>query len=198
MLFLDELGEFNPSVLDALRQPIEQGEIIVARQGATVRFPSSVQVVAASNPCPCGYWKDHRTPCECTDAKRDRYRTRLSGPLLDRLDMRIRVERLTAAEMMSERGESSQDVRRRVMAARAVQRARSILNRDLTRDELDGLPVSIGGNIVLRRVADQDTMTARGWDRIRRVARTLADLDGLDVVDTEHVSEAERLRGESS
>ncbi len=197
VLFLDELGEFNPSVLDALRQPIEQGEIIVARQGATVRFPSSVQVVAASNPCPCGYWKDHRTPCDCTDAKRDRYRTRLSGPLLDRFDMRIRVERLTAAEMMSERGESSQDVRRRVLAARAVQRARSTLNRDLTRDELDGLPVSIGGNIVLRRVADQDTMTARGWDRIRRVARTLADLDGLEVVDTGHVSEAERLRGES-
>ncbi|MCL1598923.1 MAG: YifB family Mg chelatase-like AAA ATPase, partial [Actinomycetia bacterium] len=184
VLFLDELGEFSPSVLDALRQPIEQGEIVVARQGATVRFPSSVQVVAASNPCPCGYWKDHRTPCDCTDAKRDRYRTRLSGPLLDRFDMRIRVERLTATELMAERGESSHDVRQRVIAARAVQRSRSMLNRDLTRDELDDLPVSIGANVVLRRVAGQDKMTARGWDRIRRVARTLADLDGMDVVDT--------------
>ncbi len=197
VLFLDELGEFNPSVLDALRQPIEQGEIVVARQGATVRFPSSVQVVAASNPCPCGYWKDHRTPCDCTDAKKDRYRTRLSGPLLDRFDMRISVERLTATEMMAERGESSRDVRQRVIAARAVQRSRSILNRDLTRDELDDLPVSTGANVALRRVAGQDKMTARGWDRIRRVARTLADLDGLDVVDTEHVREAEGLRGES-
>jgi magnesium chelatase family protein len=197
VLFLDELGEFNPSVLDALRQPIEHGEIVVARQGATVKFPSSVQVVAASNPCPCGYWKDHRTPCECTDAKRGRYRTRLSGPLLDRFDLRIHVERLTANELIAKRGESSREVRRRVTTARAVQRTRPNLNRDLTRDELDDLPVSVGGRVTLKQVAGRDKMTARGWDRIRRVARTLADLDGADMVDTDHVQEAERFRGES-
>lgn len=196
VLFLDELGEFNPSVLDALRQPIEQGEIVVARQGATVRFPSSVQVIAASNPCPCGYWRDHRTPCECTDAKRDRYRTRLSGPLLDRFDMRVSIERLTPDELVAGRGELSSEVQRRVLGARDLQRARASLNRDLTRDELDELPVSDGARAALRRIAGEDTMTARGWDRVRRIARTLTDLDGVEVVHSVHVEEAERLRGE--
>ncbi len=198
VLFLDELGEFSPSVLDALRQPVEQGEIIVARQGASVRFPASVQLLAASNPCPCGYWGDHRVPCECTDAKRDRYRSRLSGPLLDRFDLRVRVERLAPGEMMAEGGEASEAVRARVTSARAAQATRGVLNRELGREELDGLPVSESGRVALARVADTDEITARGWDRVRRVARTLADLDGVEVVDGVHVEEAEAMRGARS
>ncbi len=197
VLFLDELGEFNTSVLDALRQPIEQGEIVVARQGATVRFPSRVQVVAASNPCPCGYWGDARQPCSCTDAKRDRYRSRLSGPLLDRFDIRLVVERLRPSELLAAGGEPSCDIRKRVLRARAIQRERRSLNRELTRDQLDDFPVAAAASAALVRVAEVSTMTARGWDRVRRVARTIADLEGSERVEAPHVEEALVLRGSS-
>lgn len=198
VLFLDELGEFNTSVLDALRQPIEQGEIVVARQGATVRFPSRVQVVAASNPCPCGYWGDARQPCSCTEAKRDRYRSRLSGPLLDRFDIRLVVERLRPSELLAGGGEPSRDIRERVLRARAIQRERQALNRELTRDQLDDFPVAAAASAALVRVAEVSTMTARGWDRVRRVARTIADLEGSERVEAPHVEEALVLRGNSS
>ncbi len=198
VLFLDELGEFKPSVLDALRQPIEQGAIVVARQGATVRFPSQVQVVAASNPCPCGYAGDPRWPCSCNDAKIDRYRTRLSGPLLDRFDMRIVVHRLRGAEMTADRGESSAKVRGRVLVARSTQRDRRTLNRDLTREQLDEFPVTPAARTVLRSVAEADKTTARGWDRVRKVARTIADMAGVERTEATHVEEAVALRGDWS
>lgn len=196
VLFLDELGEFSPSVLDALRQPIEQGEIVVARQGATVTFPSRVQVVAASNPCPCGNHKGRRDPCGCSDGKLERYRARLSGPFLDRFDVRLAVGRLTANEMMSAPGEGSSTIRRRVEQARNLQGERSGLNRDLSRDELDAIPTTSGARRALNAAANVDTMTARGWDRIRRVARTIADLSGKEVMDSEHIDEAVGLRGD--
>lgn len=195
-LFLDELGEFNPSVLDALRQPIEQGEIVVARQAATVRFPSRVQVIAASNPCPCGFEGDSRTPCTCTEMRRDKYRARLSGPLLDRFDMRLVITRLAPDALMAPRGEASAPVQRRVLAARERQCERGTLNRDLSRDQLDALAVSGSAVASLRALARKPAMTARGWDRIRKVARTLADLEGVDMVDEQHIVEAAGLRGE--
>jgi magnesium chelatase family protein len=195
-LFLDELGEFNPSVLDALRQPIEQGEIVVARQAATVRFPSRVQVIAASNPCPCGFDGDHRTPCRCTDTRKDKYKARLSGPLLDRFDMRLAIVRLAPDALMEPRGEDSASVQARVLAARARQNERGTLNRDLSRDQLDELACTQAASDALMVLAREPTMTARGWDRIRKVARTLSDLDTTDVVDIQHISEAATLRGE--
>lgn len=195
-LFLDELGEFNSSVLDALRQPIEQGEIIVARQAATVRFPSRVQVIAASNPCPCGFEGDHRTPCRCTDMRKDKYKARLSGPLLDRFDLRLVIERLAPDALMEPRGEASAPVQARVLACRERQVGRGTLNRDLSRDHLDELPVTDEAGGALLALAREPAMTARGWDRVRKVARTLADLESADVVDARHISEAARLRGE--
>jgi len=195
-LFLDELGEFNPSVLDALRQPIEQGEIVVARQAATVRFPSRVQVIAASNPCPCGFEGDRRTPCRCTDMRKDKYRARLSGPLLDRFDMRLVIVRLAPDALMEPPGEGSAPVQARVLAARACQNERGTLNRDLSRDQLDELPVSKSAEVALMDLAREPAMTARGWDRIRKVARTLGDLDGIETVDARHISEAASLRGQ--
>jgi magnesium chelatase family protein len=195
-LFLDELGEFNPSVLDALRQPIEQGEIVVARQAATVRFPSRVQVIAASNPCPCGFEGDRRTPCTCTAMRKDKYRARLSGPLLDRFDMRLVITRIAPDALMEPPGEASGPVQIRVLAARKRQSERGTLNRDLSRDQLDDLVVSESANASLRTLALAPAMTARGWDRIRKVARTLADLDASDVVDKQHIAEATSLRGE--
>jgi magnesium chelatase family protein len=195
-LFLDELGEFNPTVLDALRQPIEQGEIVVARQAATVRFPSRVQVIAASNPCPCGFEGDHRTPCRCTDMRKDKYKARLSGPLLDRFDMRLVIVRLSPDALMEPRGEESAPVQSRVLAARVRQNGRGTLNRDLSRDQLDELPVSQVASESLMALAREPAMTARGWDRVRKVARTLADLDATDTVDREHIAEAASLRGD--
>jgi len=195
-LFLDELGEFNPTVLDALRQPIEQGAIVVARQAATVEFPSRVQVIAASNPCPCGFEGDHRTPCRCTDMHKDKYRARLSGPLLDRFDMRLTIVRLAPDALMEPRGETSASVQMRVLAARTRQNDRGCLNRDLTRDDLDELPVTEAASTALMALAREPAMTARGWDRVRKVARTLADLDAVNDVDTKHISEASSLRGD--
>jgi magnesium chelatase family protein len=195
-LFLDELGEFNPSVLDALRQPIEQGEIVVARQAATVRFPSRVQVIAASNPCPCGFEGDNRTPCTCTDMRRDKYRARLSGPLLDRFDMRLVITRLAPDALMEPQGEASAPVQKRVLAARKRQYEHGTLNRDLSRDQLDALAVSDSAKESLGALAREPAMTARGWDRVRKVGRTLADLEGTDMVDERHIAEAARLRGE--
>ena len=194
-LFLDELGEFNPSVLDALRQPIEQGEIVVARQAATVRFPSQVQVIAASNPCPCGFEGDHRTPCRCTDMRKDKYRARLSGPLLDRFDMRLTIVRLAPDALMEPRGEESVSVQARVLAGRERQNVRGTLNRDLSRDQLDELPVSNAAGERLMTLAREPAMTARGWDRVRKVARTLADLEAIETVDKDHIDEAASLRG---
>jgi magnesium chelatase family protein len=195
-LFLDELGEFSPSVLDALRQPIELGEIVVARQAATVRFPSRVQIIAASNPCPCGFEGDNRMPCTCTDMRRDKYRARLSGPLLDRFDMRLVITRLAPDALMGPQGEESAPVQKRVLAARKRQYERGSLNRDLSRDQLDALTVSGSATQSLRALAREPAMTARGWDRIRKVGRTLADLEGTGMVDGKHIAEAAGLRGE--
>lgn len=194
VLFLDELGEFPPVVLDALRQPMESGSVLVSRQAASIRFPARVQVVAASNPCPCGYLGDRKHGCSCPQHRRERYRERLSGPMLDRFDLRIKVERLGPLELMDGRGESSASVRERVVRARAVQDARGILNCDLTGPQLRGLEVVESVNAVLRSDPRLGAITARGWDRLRRVARTIADLAGEELVDDVHVKEALELR----
>lgn len=195
VLFLDELGEFSPTALDALRQPFEDRSVTIARAAATVRFPADIQVVAATNPCPCGFRGDHRKPCECSDRQVDRYRARLSGPLNDRFDLRITVPRLSAPALRESPGEPSAPVRRRVVEARGRQRDRGALNRDLDGRALDAAPITDAADRMLRSIADQDVVTGRGWDRIRRVARTIADLAGEDDVDGPHLEEAMELRG---
>ncbi len=197
VLFLDELGEFPPSLLDAMRQPIEDGAVVVARKGTAVRFPCDVQVVAATNPCPCGYLGDGRRPCRCTPAGLERYRRRLSGPLLDRFDMRVPVARLGVADLASSPGEASAAVRARVEAARDAQRRRGGLNRSLGRDALDGLRWDGGARDLLAEAVVGLGLTGRGWDRVRRVARTLADLGGGEVVTADHMAEALAYRGAS-
>lgn len=195
VLFLDELGEFPPHLLDALRQPIEEGEVHVARKGASVCFPSEVQVVAATNPCPCGYLGDRRQACRCGSGALGRYRRRLSGPLLDRFDMRVMVPRLDPDEMMGPPGEPSRPVAARVAAARQRQVARGTLNRDLGRDALDGASWDSAAADLLRGAIERLGLTGRGFDRVRRVARTLADLDGEDAIGSGHVAEAITFRG---
>ncbi len=154
-----------------------------------------MQVIAASNPCPCGFEGDHRKPCTCTDMRKGRYKARLSGPLLDRFDMRLVIHRLSPTALMDPRGEGSVPVRERVIAARLHQGDRGGLNRDLTRDELDELPFDSAAKTTLVQIADGKDMTARGWDRVRKLARTIADLGDCDVVAQRHVIEAVELRG---
>ena len=195
VLFLDELGEFPPQLLDALRAPVEDGSVVVARKGASVQFPCRAQVVAATNPCPCGFEGDRIKACICGEAATSRYRRRFSGPLLDRLDVQVRVPRLRISELTGPRGETSGVIAQRVATARRRQRERrGRLNRDLGRGDLDGLEWTAGADRALRDAADRNGLTARGWDRVRKIARTIADLADVDAVDDAHIEEATMLR----
>lgn len=195
VLFLDELGEFPARTLDTLRQPLEDGVVVLSRTGTTVTYPAQVQLVAASNPCPCGYAGDRLQPCRCPPAGIEKYRRRISGPLLDRFDLRVEMRRLDGDELEAPPGEPSAPVRERVALARRRQRERGRLNRDLARTTLDALDITTAARSLLHRAVERSHLTARGYDRIRRVARTIADLAGEDAVDEGHVAEALALRG---
>ncbi len=197
VLFLDELAEFPPYLLDSLRQPIEEGVVHVARKGASVAFPAYVQLVAATNPCPCGYRGDERRPCRCSPGSVERYQRRLSGPLVDRFDLRVGVPRVAADELTGPPGEASAAVRSRVAAAREAQRERGRLNSILDRSTLDEMLWSAGAKASLRSGIELLGLTGRGWDRVRRVAKTVADLNGRTEIVSEDVDIALDLRGES-
>lgn len=183
ILFLDELAEFPRAHLDTLRQPLEDGFVTVARRGATVRFPAEFQLVAASNPCPCGFHGDRRKPCECRPALLAAYRRRVSGPLLDRIDLVIRVGRMESADIEEGHGESTAMVRRRVAEAVQFSRERpERVDQDAERMVLEALAAGL--------------VTARGASRVKSVARTIADLGQSTAVTPEHVAEALALRGE--
>jgi magnesium chelatase family protein len=194
VLFLDELAEFPRTHLDALRQPLEEGKVMISRQGASLEFPARFQLIGATNPCPCGYWGDRRKPCRCPESARQRYRQRISGPMFDRFDLAVHVKRVAGSEYQGDGGESTRTVAERVVAAREVQHRRGCLNRDLTDRDLSTLPISEPGRALLIRSLESGAITARGTGRIRRVAQTLADLDGASAGE-EHVAEALSLRG---
>lgn len=196
VLFLDELGEFAPSVLDALRQPLEEGIVRLARARSTVTMPAKFLLVAATNPCPCG----EGTPglCICDDRARLRYARRFSGPLLDRFDLRVAVTRPDAAELMSTTAaESSALVAARVVRARkhALERA-GMPNAALAGDLLDRhAPLTPAATALLRHQLERGALSGRGYHRIRRVSRTIADLhDQPECVDDCHVAAALALR----
>lgn len=190
VLFLDELGEFSVSLLDALRQPLEDGSVVVARKGNSVRFPSRFQLIAATNPCPCGYAGDRLVGCRCTPRATERYHRRFSGPLLDRIDLHVRVARLDGSDFTGPAGVSSAVVRERVMAARKRQLERGSLNAVLSRRMLDRLTWTEGAGAKLSTAVRSAALTGRGWDRVRRVAVTVADLDESAVINDSHVAEA--------
>ncbi len=195
-LFLDELGEFPVHLLDALRQPMEEGHVVVARKGASVRFPTEFQLIAATNPCPCGFTGDRLKQCTCPPRSIDRYRRRLSGPLLDRFDLVVRVPRVESQEMASAAGEPSSEVAARVAAARKRQNARGLVNGRLGRKTLDDLSWEPGVTAVLESAMKRTGLTARGWDRARRVAATIADLEESSLILDRHVMEAIAYRGQ--
>lgn len=162
-----------------------------------MRFPTSLQLVAATNPCPCGYAGDRLVACRCTPRAMDRYRRRLSGPLLDRFDLRVRLGRVHPSELDGPQGDPSIVVRARVAAARKRQTARGGINRALRRSLLETLQWDADGRTLLGEAVESLALTARGWERVRRVAVTIADLAESDVITRSHVAEALAYRGES-
>jgi magnesium chelatase family protein len=195
VLFLDELAEFPRSHLDTLRQPLEEGIVSVARRGTTVDFPASFQLLAATNPCPCGFHGDRRRPCDCRPALRGRYRARVSGPLLDRFDLIVRVGRVEEGEYSGPEGEPSAKVAERVEIARSAQLERGVSNRELAIRTVVTRESAEATSIVAAALGSA-LLTARGADRVRRVARTIADLEGVERVEESHMAEAIGLRGE--
>ena len=184
------------NVLELLRQPLEDGHVTIARRGTSVRFPSRFQLVASTNPCPCGYLGDRRRACTCGTGQLERYRRRLSGPLVDRIDVRVAVGQPSPSELLGPPGESTHVVRARVEAARLRQRDRGRPNHALCRRHLDALQVDAAAERLLRRALDAGRLSGRGFDRVRRVARTIADLGGEATVAERHVAEALAFRGD--
>ncbi|MCP4968460.1 MAG: ATP-binding protein, partial [bacterium] len=196
VLFLDELGEFPVHLLDALRQPMEEGHVVVSRKGASVRFETEFQLIAATNPCPCGYDGDRLRQCTCSEREVNRYKRRLSGPLLDRFDIVVRVPRVDSADMAGEAGESSGVVAPRVAAARKRQNERGCRNARLRRRNLETLDWHPSALQMLEDAMRTSALTARGWDRVRRVSATIADLSETDVILDTHIAEALAYRGQ--
>lgn len=194
VLFLDELPEFDRHVLEVLREPLESGSITISRAARQSCFPARVQLLAAMNPCPCGYLGDSSGRCRCTPEQVQRYRNRISGPLLDRIDLQIEVpncgHRLFDREAM--RGEPSATVRARVEAARDRQLARrGRINAMLTTRELEeDCALAVTDEALLRHAGERLQLSMRAIHRVLRVARTIADLDGSDRIVTGHLTEA--------
>ena len=194
VLFLDELPEWDRHALEVLREPLESGVVTVSRAARTAEFPARFQLVAAMNPCPCGWAGDPSARCRCSSDAIRRYRGRISGPLLDRIDLQIEVPRLPPAQLRADAppGESSSAVRARVEAARALQHRRGgITNARMPQALLNATCVlSPGDQALLERAVDALQLSARSMHRILRVARTIADLAGSEVIGTAHLSEA--------
>jgi magnesium chelatase family protein len=201
VLFLDELPEFARSVLEVLRQPLEEGHVTISRSRLSVDFPANFMLVCAMNPCPCGYLTDPVRACECQAYAVQRYLAKISGPLLDRIDLHIDVPALRYRELSSrESGESSAAIRERVRRAREIQERR-FRRRGLfsnagmqSREIREFCRLDEGSQELLKMALTKLGLSARAYDRIQKVARTIADLAGSEVVRPEHVSEAIQYR----
>jgi magnesium chelatase family protein len=201
VLFLDEMPEFDRRVLEVLRQPLEEGRVTIARAARTAVFPARFVLVAAMNPCPCGFQGDDRRPCRCTPTQIAKYRGRLSGPLRDRIDLIVDVPAVPVSAIADgAAGESSAVVRERVCTARRGQQTRYGSGGPRTNADLRGRAGAQvcrpdqAGRDLLRRAVDQLGLSARGYDRVLKVARTVADLGGAPRVEAEHVAEALQYR----
>jgi magnesium chelatase family protein len=202
VLFLDEMPEFDRRVLEVLRQPLEEGRVTIARAARTAVFPARFVLVSAMNPCPCGFRGDERRSCRCTPAQVARYRGRISGPLRDRIDLIVHTQAVPVEAIADGTpGETTSSVRARVHAARSAQHARYGADGARTNGELCGAAVAAfcevdrDGRDLLRAAIGRLGLSARGYDRVLKVARTIADLAGSAGVLAEHVGEALQYRG---
>lgn len=201
VLFLDELPEFKRSALEVLRQPLEDGDVTISRSAGKVTLPCAFMLVAAMNPCPCGYLGDTKHECRCTPTQIQRYRARVSGPLLDRIDIHIDAPALSIGDLRSEKpGEASVAMRDRIAAARTRQQARFAAtgvgsNARMTHAQIRKfcrIDSTLGD--LLQQAMEQLSLSARAYDRILKVARTIADLAGTDEIESPHLLEAIQYR----
>jgi magnesium chelatase family protein len=198
VLFLDELPEFHRDVLEALREPIEEGRVVISRAAGTMTFPASFMLVAAMNPCPCGFYGDPKRECRCSPHMIQKYRNKISGPLLDRIDIHMEVPAVQYKEISGEAtGETSRSIRCRVETARAMQRQR-LAGRDSVncnarmgpREIKEYCPLDEDCHTLLKMAMSELNLSARAYDRILKVSRTIADLEHSDRIQPNHVSEA--------
>ena len=202
VLYLDELAEFPRSTLEVLRQPLEDGAVTIARAAGTLTFPARFTLVASMNPCPCGFRGDKASDCRCDDTAVEKYLAKLSGPLLDRIDLHVTVARVSFDDLV-QRGpaESSATIRGRVETARARQAARFDGSEIATNAAIPAAavrrlcPLDAETLGLLEGAVTRGTLSARAFDRVTRVARTIADLAGSTVIVREHVAEALLYRG---
>lgn len=201
VLFLDEMTEFKKNVLEVMRQPLEDREVTIARAAQTLKFPANFMLISAMNPCPCGYYKDSERNCTCNISKIKNYLSKLSGPLLDRIDIHIEVPAVKYDELSSkEQGESSTVIRERVMKARGVQLERfkgsNIYSNSLMNNSMMEKYCSLdpGSKEIFKKAVDHLGLSARAYNRILKVARTIADLDGYSKIESKHIAEAIQYR----
>lgn len=201
VLFLDEFPEFKRNVLDSLRQPLEDGFVTISRVTHSITFPARFMLVAAMNPCPCGYWGDTRRACSCSATQIRKYRSRVSGPLLDRIDIHIEVPPVTIRELSVDREEEgSSRIRDRVLKARKIQEERFkgkkiFSNSQMTTRMIKKFcPLSGGSNILLERAIEKFGLSPRAYHRILKVARTIADLEAKEHIEEHHIAEAIQYR----
>ncbi len=202
VLFLDELPEFKKNVLEVMRQPMEDGRVTIARAALSITYPANFMLAAAMNPCPCGYYTDPNKECTCNPVQIQRYISKISGPLLDRIDIHIEVPAVRYQDLASEsRGEKSEVIRQRVQKARERQQRRFsgskhlFCNADMqSRDIRKHCPVDERGQELLKMAITQLGLSARAYDRILKVSRTIADLAGVDQIEPEFISEAIQYR----
>lgn len=202
VLFLDEIVEFPRNVLEVLRQPLEDGEVVISRAKHSIKYPADFMLLAAMNPCPCGYLGDKEKHCTCTEYQINRYRAKLSGPLLDRIDIQIDVPRLTTEELLNtnSNAESSAEIRKRVINARKIQKERYkntgiLTNSQLTADMVKKYcQIDNASKEILKLAVAKYQLSGRRYDRVLKLSRTIADLDNSEIITTKHITQALQYR----
>ncbi|MFL5763511.1 MAG: YifB family Mg chelatase-like AAA ATPase [Bacteroidia bacterium] len=202
VLFLDELPEFKRTVLEVMRQPLEDRVVTISRAKFSVEYPASFMLVASMNPCPCGYYNHPEKDCACPPGTVQKYLNKISGPLLDRIDIHVEVTPVSYQELSGEtRSEKSESVRARVIKARMIQEKRFAGNEGIhcnaqigSKQLQEACSINESGNQLLKTAMEKLGLSARAYDRILKVARTIADLDGADNIETQHLAEAIQYR----
>lgn len=202
VLFLDEIVEFPRPVLEVLRQPLEDGEVVISRAQTSIKYPADFILLGAMNPCPCGYLGDSQKQCTCSEFQIQRYRSRLSGPLLDRIDIQIEVPRLTTEELLNTKvkSESSAQIRERVVKARKIQSQRYkdypiFTNSQLTAELIKKFcKLDENCETLLKTAISRFNLSGRSYDRILKLSRTIADLDGCENIESTHIAQALQYR----